>query len=97
MIIINQDRDQIYYNLSTKDIFSRRHFVFTHFRLIFMGWNMYARTPNGKSLLGTFDSERTCRKTIDKMRQLEKADSNLRYAIPEESGGIEGLEGAENV
>jgi hypothetical protein len=83
MLIINQDRD-LTVIASTKDIRIRPHFVIRHFRLMFVGWNLYAKGH----LLGTFESLENCRITKAEMKQYERA--GLSYTIPEEPDGCEG-------
>ena len=87
MLIINQAQD-ISVIASTKDVYYRPHFVFMHFRLMFMGWNLYAKGH----LLGTFDSLQNCRDTKAEMMKYERA--GLSYTVPEESDDIEDLEGS---
>ena len=85
MIIINQDQDESY-NLSTKDIHYRPHFIFHKFRSMFMGWNLYGRTK--EQLLGTFNSRQACKVVIAEIKQHERAGRQI-YIIPEESDGLE--------
>jgi hypothetical protein len=86
MRIINQDKDLIL-NLSTKDIFYKKHYAFHNFKFTFMGWNLYAKTNTGRVLLGTFDSPESCKATIEEMKQHEKAGFP-QYTIPEECDEI---------
>jgi len=90
MKIVNQDHDE-YYNLSTKDIFYRPHFGISRFRILFMGWNLYGRTQNGRMLLGTFDSTKSCKITKAEIKQHEKAGL-LTYKIPEEADDLEDID-----
>lgn len=89
MIIHNQDKDESY-DLSTKDIRIKPHFVFSHFRIMFFGWNLYGK---GK-LLGTFDSLQACRITKAEIKQHEKAGIT-KYYVSEESDSLEDLVEAE--
>jgi hypothetical protein len=86
MIITNQDRD-LSVNLSTKDIKIRPHFVFSHFRIMFFGWNLYGKG----NLLGTFDSLQACRITKAEIKQHEKAGIK-KYYVSEESDSLEDLD-----
>lgn len=87
MVVFNQDHDLIL-NLSTKDIFFKKHYALIGFRIIFTGWSLYARTQRGRALLGTFDSPGSCRAVVAEMKQHEKAGI-AHYVVPEESDGLE--------
>jgi hypothetical protein len=89
MLIVNQDRDESFV-VTSKDIYIRPHFVFSHFRLMFFGWNLYARTDKGRQLLSTFDTRMACRVTKEEIKQHERAGI-LTYTIPEEADDIEDL------
>jgi hypothetical protein len=90
MLIVNQDQDESFV-ITSKDIYIRPHFVFTHFRLMFFGWNLYAHTDNGKQPLGTFDSRKACRITKEEIKQHERAGI-LTYTIPEEADAPEDMD-----
>jgi hypothetical protein len=89
MLVTNQDGDETYF-VKSKDIYYRPHFIFHKFRLMFMGWNLYAKTKKGRALLGTFDSRNSCKTTIAEIKQHEKAGRNF-YVIPEEADTIEDI------
>jgi hypothetical protein len=85
MIIHNQDKDESYI-LSTKDIHIRPHFVYSRFRIMFFGWNIYGKGE----LLGTFDSLKACKITKAEIKQHERAGLTDFY-VSEESDDLEDL------